>query len=122
MAASRLFARSGNVDNPDRNWSPWKPVDLQNDLPIDAPSARYMQWKAVLKPGKPPASIDSVTVNYLPKNVAPEVDDVTVVPDARVPSGTHSEPEQRGSRLRAAHSHGEGPQLDRGEVEGARRQ
>ena len=26
-----LFARSGNVDNPDRNWSPWKPVELQKD-------------------------------------------------------------------------------------------
>ena len=26
-----LFARSGNVDNPDRNWSPWKPIDLQKD-------------------------------------------------------------------------------------------
>ena len=22
-----LFARSGNVDNPDRNWSPWTPVE-----------------------------------------------------------------------------------------------
>ena len=87
----QMFARSGNVDNPDRNWSPWKPVDLQNNLPIDAPSARYIQWKAVLKPGSHPPDIDSVTVNYLPKNVAPEVDDVTVVTGARVPSGTRSE-------------------------------
>ena len=23
-----LFARSGNVDNPDRNWSPWEKIDL----------------------------------------------------------------------------------------------
>ena len=23
-----LYARSGNVDNPDRNWSPWKKIDL----------------------------------------------------------------------------------------------
>ena len=87
----QLFARSGNVDNPDRNWSPWKPVDLQANLPIDAPAARYIQWKAVLKPGGHVPDIDSVTVNYLPKNVAPEVDDVTVVTGARVPSGTRSE-------------------------------
>ena len=87
----QLFARSGNVDNPDRNWSPWKPVDLQQNLPIDAPPARYIQWKAVLKPGGHMPNIDSVTVNYLPKNVAPEVDDVTVVTGARVPSGTRSE-------------------------------
>src|SRR5439155_11045 len=26
-----LLARSGNVDNPDRNWSPWKKVDLRKD-------------------------------------------------------------------------------------------
>ena len=32
-----LFARSGNVDNPDRNWSPWKKVDLAKELPVDAP-------------------------------------------------------------------------------------
>ena len=88
-----LFARSGNVDNPDRNWSLWKQVDLQKDLPVDAPSARFIQWKAVLHPGKPAAAIASVTLNYLPKNVAPEVDEVTVVVGSRVPAGTHTEPE-----------------------------
>jgi len=25
----QIFARSGNVDNPDRNWSVWKPVNLE---------------------------------------------------------------------------------------------
>ncbi len=86
-----LFARSGNVDNPDRNWSLWKQVDLQKDLPVDAPSARFIQWKAVLHPGNPAASIESVALNYLPKNVAPEVDDVTVVVGSRVAAGTHTE-------------------------------
>ena len=88
-----LFARSGNVDNPDRNWSLWKQVDLQKELPVDAPSARFIQWKVVLHPGKPAAAIESVTLNYLPKNVAPEVDDVTVVVGSRVPASTHIEPE-----------------------------
>jgi hypothetical protein len=88
-----VFARSGNVDNPDRNWSLWKQVDLQKDLPVDAPSARFIQWKAVLHPAKAAAAIASVTLNYLPKNVAPEVDDVTVVVGSRVPAGTHTEPE-----------------------------
>jgi len=87
-----LFARSGNVDNPDRNWSPWKQVDLKKDLPVDAPAARFIQWKAILHPGHPPPSIDSVTLNYLPKNVAPEVDDVTVLVGYRVPAGAHAEP------------------------------
>ena len=87
-----LYARSGNVDNPDRNWSQWKKVDLQKDLPVDAPSARFLQWKAVLHPADRPSIIDSVTLNYLPKNVAPEVEDVTVMVGFRVPPGTHSEP------------------------------
>lgn len=85
-----LFARSGNVDNPDRNWSPWKKVDWQKDLPVDAPAARFLQWRAVLHPGNPAAVVDSVGVNYLPKNVAPEVDDVTVLVGYHVPSGTHT--------------------------------
>ncbi|MGA2905246.1 MAG: two-component regulator propeller domain-containing protein [Candidatus Korobacteraceae bacterium] len=89
----QLFARSGNVDNPDRNWSPWKQVDLQKDLPIDAPSARFVQWKAVLQPAGRVPVIDSVIVNYLPKNVAPEVEDVIVMVGSRVLAGTHTEPE-----------------------------
>ena len=84
-----LFARSGNVDNPDRNWSQWKKIDLQKDLPIDAPPARFIQWKATLHSAHAPV-IDSVTVNYLPKNVAPEVEDVTVMVGWRVPSGAHT--------------------------------
>ena len=73
-----LFARSGNVDNPDRNWSPWKPVDLQKDPALNVPPARFMQWKAVLHAGATAPSVDSVLLNYLPKNVAPDFDDVTV--------------------------------------------
>ncbi|MGB7554093.1 MAG: hypothetical protein WBM04_06950 [Candidatus Korobacteraceae bacterium] len=97
-----LFARSGNVDNPDRNWSLWKQIDLQKDLPVDAPSARFIQWKAVLHPGKPATTVESVTLNYLPKNVAPDVDDVTVVVGSRVPEGTHSEPESAAANPYAA--------------------
>ena len=93
----QLLARSGNVDNPDRNWSAWQQVDLKNDSPIPSPSARFLQWKAVLRPGNPAPVLDSVTVNYLPKNVAPEVQNVTVIVGARVPSGVHSENESPGS-------------------------
>jgi WD40 repeat protein len=78
-----LFARSGNVDNPDRNWSQWKKVDLEKDAVITAPPARFIQWKAVLHPGNPAPRLDSVAVNYLQKNVAPEFDDVSVTPGVR---------------------------------------
>ena len=43
-----ILARSGNVDNPDRNWSPWISVDLHKDAALGVPSARFVQWKAVL--------------------------------------------------------------------------
>jgi sugar lactone lactonase YvrE len=78
-----LYARSGNVDNPDRNWSPWQKLDLRNGAEVQAPAARFVQWKAVLRPGNPAAKIDSVVLNYLPKNVAPQVDDIAVQPGAR---------------------------------------
>ncbi len=71
-----LYARSGNVDNPDRNWSPWKKINLGTDDETGIPAARYAQWKAVLHAGDPAPIVDSVALNYLPKNVAPVIDDV----------------------------------------------
>lgn len=73
-----LYARSGNVDNPDRNWSPWNKIDLRGGAETGIPPARYAQWRAVLHSGSPAPRIYSVRVYYLPKNVAPEVDDVIV--------------------------------------------
>src|SRR5580693_9536122 len=81
-----LFARSGNVDNPDRNWSPWEKIDLRKDGMVSVPPARFIQWKAVLRSGDPAPRVESVTLNYLPKNVAPDFDDVTVQPGARYQS------------------------------------
>jgi WD40 repeat protein len=73
-----LLARSGNVDNPDRNWSPWKQVNLSKESEMGVPPARYAQWKAVLHAGSTRPTVDSVTLNYLPKNVAPEIEDISV--------------------------------------------
>lgn len=83
-----LLTRSGNVDNPDRNWSPWKTVDLAKDAAMGVPSARYAQWKAVLHAGATSPAVDSVTLNYLPKNVPPEIDDVSVQIGARYQPAT----------------------------------
>jgi hypothetical protein len=75
-----LYARSGNVDNPDRNWSPWTRVDLTAGSELKVPPARFVQWKSVLHAGNPAPRVDEVLLNYLPKNVAPEIDDITVQP------------------------------------------
>jgi hypothetical protein len=93
-----LFARSGNVDNPDRNWSTWTRVDLQKNADITVPPARFVQWKAILHPGDKAPRVDNVTVNYLQKNVAPEFDDVTVTPGVRyqpAPRPAGLQPSQR---------------------------
>ena len=94
-----LYARSGNVDNPDRNWSHWTRINF--DLALAAgselkiPPARFVQWKAVLHAGNPAPRVDDVLLNYLPKNVAPEIDEITVQPGYRyqaIPHVTGGEP------------------------------
>ena len=73
-----LFTRTGNIEQPVRGWTDWQPVT--NDT-VASPAGRFMQWKAVLHPG---GSLGGVGVNYLPVNAAPVVEDVVVVPGARI--------------------------------------
>jgi WD40 repeat protein len=73
-----LFTRSGNVEQPTRGWTEWQPL---KDGVTASPAGRFFQWKAVLSSG---ASLGSVAVNYLPVNAAPTIDDVIVVPGARL--------------------------------------
>ena len=85
-----IFARSGNVDNPDRNWSSWTKVDMSKDSRLEMPPARFVQWRAILKPGSPTTQVEEVGINYLSKNVAPVVEEVAVQPGARFPAPIHS--------------------------------
>ena len=94
VGSYQLSARSGNVDNPDRNWSPWRAVNLERDLPLDVPPARFIQWKAVLVSGRTAPHIESVGINYLPKNIAPHVEDVTVQVGYRYSQQPHTLSEQ----------------------------
>ncbi len=92
-----LYARSGNVDNPDRNWSKWTRINLAlaGGSELGVPPARFVQWKAVLHAGNPAPRIDDVLLNYLPKNVAPEIDEIIVQPGYHyqpIPHVTGSEP------------------------------
>jgi hypothetical protein len=78
-----LFTRSGNVEQPvrgkgDWGWSDWEPV---KDDKVASPAGRFFEWKAVLHAG---GSLGSVGVNYLPVNAAPVVDELVVVPGARI--------------------------------------
>ena len=78
-AQYQLEARAGNVENPERGWSTWKHVEPGTALGLEP--ARYVQWRATLTAG---GHLDSVAINYLPVNLAPVVDDLVVVPGARV--------------------------------------
>jgi hypothetical protein len=94
-----VYVRSGNVDNPDRNWSRWTRVGLAGGSELGVPPARFVQWKSVLHAGNPAPRVDSVLLSYLPKNVAPEVDEITVQPGYRyqpIPHVTGSEPPPAG--------------------------
>ncbi len=73
-----LLTRSGNVEQPVRGWSGWQPL---KDGSIASPAGRFLQWKAVLEPG---GSLGGVGVNYLPVNSAPVIDELVVVPGARL--------------------------------------
>ena len=94
-----FYVRSGNVDNPDRNWSHWTRVALTGGSELNVPPARFVQWKSVLHAGNPAPRVDSVLLSYLPKNVAPEVDEITVQPGYHyqpIPHVTGSEPPAAG--------------------------
>jgi hypothetical protein len=71
------------VEQPVRGWSDWQP--LLNGS-VASPPGRFLEWKAELhKDG----ALGSVGVNYLPVNSAPLVDDLVVVPGARLnPQGS----------------------------------
>ena len=73
-----LLTRTGNVEQPVRGWTEWASL---KDGAVASPAGRYLQWKAVLHAK---GSIGSVGVNYLAVNAAPVVDDLVVVPGARV--------------------------------------
>jgi hypothetical protein len=77
-----LQTRSGNSERPDTTWSDWSVTytDAKGSQ-ITSPKARFIQWRAVLRgtAGARPA-LDDVSVAYLPRNVAPEVLAITVLP------------------------------------------
>jgi hypothetical protein len=73
-----LWTRSGNVEQPVRGWSDWERL---KDGDIVSPSGRFLQWKVVLNKG---GDVGGVGVNYLPVNSAPVIDDLVVVPGARL--------------------------------------
>ncbi len=80
----RLETRTGNVPSPVEGWSEWRPVAADGTA-AGLPDGRYAQWRAVMEKS---GALDAVTMNFLPRNVPPVVDEVVVVPGARVQAGS----------------------------------
>ena len=80
-----MATRSGNLDRPQKNWSPWAAVPAGGKGGrVASPTARFVQWKANLTGGSP--ELDSVDVAYLPKNLEPRIDEIeTTPPNYRFP-------------------------------------
>ena len=73
-----FFMRSGNTEDPGREWSRWFGPYTSAPPQIEAPSARFLQWKAVIHDGRAGDGIDWVSVSYQPKNVAPVIDGIAI--------------------------------------------
>jgi outer membrane protein assembly factor BamB len=73
-----FFLRSGNTEDPGREWSRWFGPYAKSSAAMEAPPARFVQWKAVIHDGRPGDGIDWVSLAYLPRNVAPVIDGITL--------------------------------------------
>ncbi len=79
-----LSVRSGNVNRPRKDWSPWSnTLPLAEEQSTSVPPARYLQWRAELKRGSSDGPhLRLVSVAYRNRNVAPTI----VVTEATPPN------------------------------------
>ena len=73
-----FYVRSGNTEDPGKEWSRWFGPYSKPGTSVEAPPARFIQWRAVIHDGRPGDGIDWVSVAYLPKNVAPILDGIAI--------------------------------------------
>ncbi|HJX96243.1 MAG TPA: hypothetical protein VJ324_11530, partial [Candidatus Acidoferrum sp.] len=73
-----FFVRSGNTEDPGKEWSRWFGPYSKPGSSVEAPSARFFQWKAVIHDGRPGDGINWVSLAYLPRNVAPVIDAIVL--------------------------------------------
>ena len=73
-----LYVRSGNTEDPGKEWSKWYGPYSTSGAQTEAPAARFVQWRAVIHDGRPGDGIEWVSVAYQPKNVAPVIDGIAL--------------------------------------------
>jgi len=77
---SRLefFVRTGNTEDPGKEWSRWFGPYTKSGTAMEAPSARFVQWKAIIHDGRAGDGIEWVSLAYMPRNVAPVIDGIAL--------------------------------------------
>ncbi len=73
-----FFARSGNTEDPGKEWSRWYGPYTRSGSAVEVPPARFAQWKAVIHGGRPGDGVDWASLAYLPRNVAPIIDGIAL--------------------------------------------
>jgi hypothetical protein len=81
--AVMLETRSGNLSNPETNWSPWAKVNLTREGgQVPSPPARFLQYRVTLNcsTGSESPELSAVDIAYLPKNIAPKIGAIEIAP------------------------------------------
>lgn len=70
--------RSGNTRTPDATWSSWTKPQTALEGSIGAPAAQFIQWKLTMEKAASQAAVDGVSVAFINRNVAPEIEGIAV--------------------------------------------
>ncbi len=78
----RIETRSGNVEDPNRNWSAWQEVTAASGERIASPPARFLQYRAVLEAAPAGASpeLRLMEAAYQAKNLPPVIEKIEITP------------------------------------------
>lgn len=81
----KFETRSGNLNTPQKNWSPWAAVNLTSKHGrVTSPSARFLQYRATLTGA---ADLTGIDIAYQAKNIAPAIEEIEITPpNYRFPS------------------------------------
>ncbi len=76
----KLFTRSGNSRKPDITWSDWSREYTQSGEKIKSPSARFIQYRAILTTNNSATTpiLDNVCIPYLPQNQPPLIKSIKI--------------------------------------------
>ncbi len=74
----KLETRSGNLDRPQKNWSPWAPLDAAGR--VASPSARFLQYRLTMTGANASPELREIELAYKTKNVPPVITDVEITP------------------------------------------